>query len=92
MGDGGGYNEEPVESINRNQNDSNAVSPKVVKPDELYSKPDKVKKENTSTKVVRPEELYTQPEKVKKKTKSRKTANCKSMELPHVVICMPSWT
>ena len=69
----------------------------MVKPDELYSKPDKVKKENASTKVVRPEELYTQPEKVKKKNKSRKkTANYKSMELktylPHVVICMPSWT
>ena len=44
----------------------------MVKPDELYSKPDKVKKENASTKMVRPEELYTQPEKVKKKNKSRK--------------------
>ena len=74
-----------------------AVSPKVVKPDELYFKPDEVKKENASTKVVRPEELYTQPEKVKRcRRVQRKTANCKSIELkmylPHVVICMPSWT
>ena len=37
MGDGRDYNEEPVKSINENQNDSNAASPKVVKPDELYS-------------------------------------------------------
>ena len=59
VGDGRDYNEVPVKSINENQNDFNAASPKVVKPDELYSKPDKVKKENASTSGEARGALYT---------------------------------